>query len=65
MKITMLRNAAKHVGCPLMEGETGEVENEIAERLVSTGIAILVTQEVKAIAKTPDIKGVTEKTDKK
>jgi len=60
MKITMLRNAAKHFGCTLSEGETGEVEDALGAELVNARIAEHVKAEeksVKGVAKTPAIKG--------
>jgi len=58
MKITMLRNAAAKFGCKLSEGETGEVDNELAQELVDAKIAVPAEEKsVKAVAKTPAIKG--------
>jgi len=58
MKITMLRNAAAKFGCKLSEGETGEVENELAKELVDAKIAVQADEKsVKAVAKIPAIKG--------
>lgn len=39
MKVKMLRSPAKDLGCSLMEGETGEVQQSVGERLVAFGIA--------------------------
>lgn len=58
MKITMLRNAAAKFGCKLSEGETGEMENEVAQQLIDARIAVPAEEKtVKAVAKTPAIKG--------
>jgi hypothetical protein len=65
MNITMLRNAASKYGCKLMEGETGEVDDKLAEELIADRIAVVAVAEpakadeksVKAVAKTPAIKG--------
>lgn len=60
MKITMLRNAASKYGCKLNEGETGEVDDALAADLVDAKIAELAKADeksVKAVAKTPAIKG--------
>jgi hypothetical protein len=58
MKITMLRNAARSYGCELVEGQTGDVAKDMAERLISAGIAVVVNvpeKPVKAVAKAPEI----------
>lgn len=61
MKITMLRNPARHIGCDLTEGETGDVENKIAEWLINAGLAVAVEKHAKkkieAVPEEPTIKG--------
>lgn len=47
MKILMLRNAAASFGCKLSEGQTGDVDQSIAEILIARGIA--VPGEIKAV----------------
>jgi alkyl sulfatase BDS1-like metallo-beta-lactamase superfamily hydrolase len=47
MKILMLRNAAASYGCKLSEGETGDVDKELADTLIARGIA--VPGEIKAV----------------
>lgn len=42
--IRMLRNPAKSIGCPLLEGETGPVEPSLAERLMALNLAVNVEQ---------------------
>lgn len=54
MKITMLRNAAAHIGCKLQEGQTGEVDADLGQRLVAMGIAV-EGKEIQAVAKTPEV----------
>jgi hypothetical protein len=39
MKIKLLRNAPRQLGCKLTEGETGEVSKRLADRLIDLGIA--------------------------
>lgn len=59
MKITMLRNAAKSFGCSLNEGETGEVDDTLAEELIARKLAVAVGEpkKVKGESKPPEIKG--------
>jgi len=60
MKIIMLRNPAKTYGCPLMEGETGEVDDKLATALIDAKIAEVAPAEekvVKGVPKAPSIKG--------
>ena len=60
MNITMLRNAASKYGCKLMEGETGEVPDALAQELIDAKIAEPAKVEeksVKGVPKTPAIKG--------
>jgi len=38
MKITMLRNPAKSLGCKLTEGQTGDVDAETGKRMIDLGI---------------------------
>jgi len=51
----MLRNPAKSLGCELMEGETGDVNDDLANRLISQNIAVASPEEIKAVAKKPPI----------
>jgi hypothetical protein len=39
MKITMLRNPARSLGCKLAEGQTGDVDAETGKRMIDLGIA--------------------------
>lgn len=61
MKITMIRNAARHYGCDLKEGETGEVDDKLAESLISAGVAVAVAtpskKKIEAVPEKPAIKG--------
>jgi hypothetical protein len=60
MKILMLRNPSRSYGCDLMEGETGEVEDSLANKLIDAKIAEpapVEEKKVKGVAKTPEIKG--------
>jgi hypothetical protein len=61
MKITMLRNVAKHIGVSLMEGETGEVEDKLAESLIQHNLAVPVAEQekkkIKAVPESPSVKG--------
>lgn len=41
MKIKMLRNPAARLGCELSEGETGDVDDDLAEKLIEMNIAEL------------------------
>lgn len=40
MKIQLLRNPAKSLGCKLREGETGEVEDSLGKILVKSNLAV-------------------------
>lgn len=42
--VTMLRNPAKSLGCSLMEGQTGPVDQGLANELVRLKIAIVIEQ---------------------
>ena len=56
----MLRNPSKAYGCPLMEGETGEVDDLLATALINAKIAEVAPAEekiVKGVPKSPSIKG--------
>lgn len=60
-QVKMLRNAAERVGCKLSEGETGDVSDELAAVLVSSGVAELLNPKtIKAVATEPELKGVDE-----
>jgi hypothetical protein len=39
MKVKMLINAPRQLGCKLTEGETGEVSKKLGDRLIALGIA--------------------------
>ena len=39
MKVKMIRTAGEGFGCSLLEGETGEVSQQVGEKLVAYGIA--------------------------
>lgn len=59
MKIKMLRNPANQLGCELTEGETGDVEKELGDRLVALGIAEPAgrRQSMQAVPRAPSISG--------
>ncbi len=59
MKITMLRNPARALECSLLEGQTGEVEDKLAEQLVKAGIAVPAadTKKVEGKAAESAVKG--------
>ena len=40
MKVRMLRTAGDGFGCHLLEGETGEVSQQVGEKVVAYGIAV-------------------------
>lgn len=54
MKVTMLRNPAKALGCSLLEGQTGEVDDKLAEQLIGAGIAVPAADAKKSELKTSD-----------
>lgn len=53
MKVTMLRNPARQLGCPLTEGQTGEVPEKLGKQLVESGLAVCL--EIKAVPAKPAI----------
>lgn len=60
MKVQMLRNPAKDLGCSLKEGETGEVSQSTGERLVAFGLAVCLDDVdskriVKAVPTEPEL----------
>lgn len=54
MKITMLRNPARSLECNLLEGQTGEVDDKLAEQLVKAGIAVPAAETKKLEGKSPE-----------
>lgn len=65
MKVLMLRNAARNLGCELSEGETGTVDPHLGARLVSIGIAVEVESQkqpkkVKGVPVAPSIAETTK-----
>lgn len=64
MKIQLLRNPAKSLGCNLREGETGEVEDSLGKILVKSNLAVSLdpppAPAVKAIPATPAISEAKE-----
>lgn len=44
MKITMLRNPARFLGCELTEGQTGDVSEQTGELMLKLGIAQPATE---------------------
>jgi hypothetical protein len=58
MKITMLRNPAASFGCKLGEGQTGDIDKELAERLIELNIAVPFVKEekIKGVPEEPQIK---------
>jgi hypothetical protein len=63
MKILMLRNAAASYGCKLSEGESGDVDKELAETLIARGIA--VHGEIKAVPELATIEASESPVDTK
>jgi hypothetical protein len=65
MKITMIRNPSRRFGCELMEGQTGEVSDNLAVSLIDAGLAVeAVTapvqaskKKIEAVPEKPAIKG--------
>lgn len=57
MKITMLRNPARLLGCELKEGETGVVERTLGLQLVGLRIAVSDEPEILAVPNVPSIAG--------
>lgn len=55
MKIKMIRNPSLSYGCELMEGETGDVSNDLGESLVAANIAIEVHGELRGVPNEPSI----------
>lgn len=49
MKIRMLCNGAKSLGCTLKEREEGDVHEAEGEMLVRLGIAVALSPEIKAV----------------
>lgn len=49
----MLRNPSSAFGCKLHEGETGEIEQSLAETLVKMSVAVILEQP-KKIQAVPD-----------
>lgn len=47
MKIKMLRNPARSLGCELCEGETGDVSDDQAKDLIASGVAEIVASKEK------------------
>ena len=67
MKVLMLRNPAASVGCPLSEGETGELAGNLGRSLVSKGLAVCLDKQpepnpepIKAIPDQPAIAETAE-----
>lgn len=62
MRVCMLRNAASHLGCELNEGDSGNVDRDLGERLVRLGIAVEIESKAKPVkAKDSTVKGVSPK----
>lgn len=55
--VTMLRNASKSLGCPLMEGKTGPVDSALAKELVRLGVAVEIEppKEIRGVPNAPQI----------
>ena len=53
MQITMLRNPSFLLGCDLTEGKTGEVNDDLAERLIGMGLAVKSAEAPKTIKAVP------------
>jgi heterodisulfide reductase subunit C len=52
MKLRMLRNVAASFRCDLREGESGDVDTELAETLIKRGLAVPVSDEAQPKAET-------------
>ena len=57
-KVLMLRNAASSFGCSLSEGETGDIDSDLADSLIAHGIAVPAS--IKAVPEAPQISGSDE-----
>lgn len=71
--VKMLRNPAKKYGCDLTEGQTGDVDVELADALMKDGIAVLPPSEeigepekpkLQAVPPAPSIGTASKKADK-
>lgn len=59
-EITMLRNPSSSFGCPLKEGETGLVDDQLAKELIELSLAerVVTPEIIKAVPELPSIVGV-------
>jgi len=68
LMVKMLRNPSSSFQCNLLEGQTGEVPDELGETLVSLNIAELISKKVEApkkikgVAKAPEVAKKVEPT---
>jgi len=61
MKITMIRNPSRRFGCELMEGQTGEVSDNLAASLIDAGLAVEAVAAAPVQASKKKIEAVPEK----
>lgn len=59
MKVTMIRTPAASFNCPLSEGETGDLNQPLAERLIGLGLAEQSTESTDR-KDHPELRGVPE-----
>ena len=52
MKVLMLRNPATHLGCSLVEGETGTVSETVGRALLAGGIAVRIDEPLPPVIQT-------------
>ena len=60
MNVLLLRNPDRSLRCPLSEGETGEVSDELGKVLVGKGLAVCLDNETVAKA-TEDLNAYKER----
>ena len=60
MKVRMIRNPAASVGCPLVEGQTGTIPDNLGRRLVSQGLAVCLDPAPEPIRAIPEKTAIAE-----
>ena len=60
MKVKILRNPAASVGCPLVEGQTGDVPSNLGRQLVANGLAVCLDPKPEPIKAIPDKPAIAE-----
>jgi len=55
MKVYVKRNPADKYNCPLKEGETGNVSDDVGNVLVKAGLAVCLDEPIKAVPKQPTV----------